>query len=36
MIALDSDEVESAETVAARLRRALPYTQNLSRPPTAA
>ena len=29
VIALDSDEVESAETVAARLRRALPYTQNL-------
>src|SRR4029078_8204163 len=29
VISLDSDEVESAETVAARLRRALPYTQNL-------
>jgi 5-methyltetrahydropteroyltriglutamate--homocysteine methyltransferase len=29
VIALDSDDVESAETVAARLRRALPYTQNL-------
>jgi 5-methyltetrahydropteroyltriglutamate--homocysteine methyltransferase len=29
VIALDSDEVESAETVAARLRRALPYTRNL-------
>jgi 5-methyltetrahydropteroyltriglutamate--homocysteine methyltransferase len=29
VIALDSDEVESAETVAERLRRALPYTQDL-------
>ena len=29
VIALDSDDVESADTVAARLRRALPYTQNL-------
>ena len=29
VIALDSDEVESAETVAERIRRALPYTQNL-------
>jgi 5-methyltetrahydropteroyltriglutamate--homocysteine methyltransferase len=29
VIALDSEDVESAETVAARLRRALPYTTNL-------
>ena len=29
VIALDSDEVESAETVAERIRRALPYTQDL-------
>ena len=29
VIALDSDEVESAETVAERIRRALPYTRNL-------
>lgn len=29
VIALDSNEVESAETVAARIERALPYTQNL-------
>jgi 5-methyltetrahydropteroyltriglutamate--homocysteine methyltransferase len=29
VIALDSDDVESAGTVAERLRRALPYTQNL-------
>ena len=29
VIALDSDEIESAETVAERLRRALPYTQDL-------
>jgi 5-methyltetrahydropteroyltriglutamate--homocysteine methyltransferase len=29
VIALDSDEIESAETVAERLRRALPYTENL-------
>jgi 5-methyltetrahydropteroyltriglutamate--homocysteine methyltransferase len=29
VIALDSDEVESAETVAARIERALPYTRNL-------
>jgi 5-methyltetrahydropteroyltriglutamate--homocysteine methyltransferase len=29
VIALDSNEVESAETVAERLRRALPYTQDL-------
>jgi 5-methyltetrahydropteroyltriglutamate--homocysteine methyltransferase len=29
VIALDTEEVERAETVAARLRRALPYTQNL-------
>jgi 5-methyltetrahydropteroyltriglutamate--homocysteine methyltransferase len=29
VIALDSDDVESAEIVAARLRRALPYTRNL-------
>ena len=36
VIALDTEEVETPETVAARLRRALPYTQDLSRPPTAA
>ncbi len=29
VIALDSDEVESAETVRARIERALPYTRNL-------
>ena len=29
VIALDSDEVESAETVAERIRRALPYTTDL-------
>lgn len=29
VIALDTEEVESAETVAARLRRALPYTKDL-------
>jgi 5-methyltetrahydropteroyltriglutamate--homocysteine methyltransferase len=29
VIALDSEDVESAETVAARLRRALPYTRDL-------
>ena len=29
VIALDSDEVESPETVAARIERALPYTSNL-------
>jgi 5-methyltetrahydropteroyltriglutamate--homocysteine methyltransferase len=29
VIALDSDEVESADTVAARIERALPYTRNL-------
>jgi 5-methyltetrahydropteroyltriglutamate--homocysteine methyltransferase len=29
VIALDSDEIETAETVAARIRRALPYTQDL-------
>jgi 5-methyltetrahydropteroyltriglutamate--homocysteine methyltransferase len=29
VIALDSNEVESAETVAARIERALPYTRNL-------
>ncbi len=29
VIALDSEDVESAETVAARLRRALPFTQDL-------
>jgi 5-methyltetrahydropteroyltriglutamate--homocysteine methyltransferase len=29
VIALDSEEVEAAETVAARLRRALPYTTDL-------
>lgn len=29
VIALDSNEVESAEAVAARIERALPYTQNL-------
>jgi 5-methyltetrahydropteroyltriglutamate--homocysteine methyltransferase len=29
VIALDSEDVESAETVAARLRRALPFTSNL-------
>ena len=29
VIALDSDEVESAETVAARIERALPYTRDL-------
>lgn len=29
VIALDSDEVETAETVAARIERALPYTRNI-------
>jgi 5-methyltetrahydropteroyltriglutamate--homocysteine methyltransferase len=29
VIALDTEEVESAETVASRLRRALPHTTNL-------
>ncbi|HET6550283.1 MAG TPA: hypothetical protein VFG79_17605, partial [Solirubrobacter sp.] len=29
VLALDSDEVETAETVAARIRRALPYTTDL-------
>jgi 5-methyltetrahydropteroyltriglutamate--homocysteine methyltransferase len=29
VIALDSDEVESAETVKQRIERALPYTRNL-------
>ena len=33
VIALDTEEVESAETVAARLRRALPYTQRPDRRP---
>jgi 5-methyltetrahydropteroyltriglutamate--homocysteine methyltransferase len=29
VIALDTEDVETPETVAARLRRALPYTQDL-------